>query len=42
MQEQGKAFYPENIYILAGVLFEMRQDLKADLSTELIKVMIAL
>jgi hypothetical protein len=42
LQNHGKAFYSENIYILAGVLFEMREDLKADLSMELIKVMTAL
>jgi hypothetical protein len=42
MQEYGKAFYSQNIYILAGVLFNKHHDLKADLSTELIKIMKAL
>jgi hypothetical protein len=42
MQDQGKAFYSENIYMLVGVLFGKGQNLKADLSTELIKVMTAL
>ncbi|WP_069789486.1 methyltransferase [Cyanobacterium sp. IPPAS B-1200] len=37
-----KAFYSPNIYILAGVLFKKCHNLKADLSTELIKIMTAL
>jgi hypothetical protein len=42
LQDHGKAFYSQNIYILAGVLFNKHHDLKADLSTELIKIMTAL
>jgi hypothetical protein len=42
LQDHGKAFYSQNIYILAGVLFNKHHDLKADLSTELIKIMKAL
>ena len=37
----GKAFYSENIYILAGVLFKKHSS-KPDLSTELSKIMKAL
>lgn len=42
LQDGGKAFYSENIYMLAGVLFNKSQDMKADLSTELIKIMTTL
>lgn len=42
LHKHCKAFYSPNIYILAGVLFKKRHNLKADLSTELIKVMTAL
>jgi hypothetical protein len=42
LREHRKAFYSQNIYILAGVLFKKRHDLKTDLSTELIKIMTAL
>ncbi len=42
LRRQSKAFYSQNIYILAGVLFKKHHDLKADLSTELIKIMTAL
>ncbi len=37
-----KAFYSQNTYFLAGVLFKKQHNLKADLSAELIKVMTAL
>jgi methylase of polypeptide subunit release factors len=42
LQDGGKAFYSQNIYMLAGVLFNKKQDLKADLSMELIKIMTSL
>jgi methylase of polypeptide subunit release factors len=42
LHKHRKAFYSPNIYILAGVLFKKYHNLKADLSTELIKVMTAL
>jgi len=42
LQKHYKAFYSPNIYILAGVLFKKCHNLKADLSTELIKIMTAL
>lgn len=37
-----KAFYSQNIYFLAGILFKTQHNLKADSSAELIKVMTAL
>jgi hypothetical protein len=36
------AFYSENIYFLAGVLFKKQQKSTVDLSTELVQVMTAL
>jgi len=42
LQKCGKAFYSENIYILAGVLFKKRHTSKVDLSNELIKIMTSL
>jgi methylase of polypeptide subunit release factors len=42
LQEHGKAFYSQNVYILAGVLFHKGKALKADLTPELIKIMTAL
>ncbi len=42
LRKLHKAFYSQNIYFLAGVLFKKQHNLKADLSTELIKVMTAL
>ena len=41
MQKKGLAFYSENIYLLAGVLFT-RNQVKVDLSSELIKIMTCL
>ncbi len=41
LQENGKAFYSQNIYILAGVLFNKNRG-KADLTSELIKIITAL
>ncbi|HEY9878591.1 MAG TPA: methyltransferase [Leptolyngbyaceae cyanobacterium] len=42
LQRQQKAFFSENIYFLAGVLFEKKNFKNTCLSTELIKVMTAL
>ncbi len=42
LRKHGKAFYSQNIYILAGVLFRKRHELKPDLSAELIKSLTAL
>jgi hypothetical protein len=42
LHQHYKAFYSPNIYLLAGVLFKKYGNSKADLSTELIKVMTAL
>jgi hypothetical protein len=42
LRKHNKAFYSQNIYILAGVIFKKRHRAKADLSTELIKTMTAL
>ncbi len=42
MRENNKAFYSNNIYFLAGVLFTKRQEAAVDLSTELVQVMTAL
>ena len=41
MQKSGLAFYSENIYLLAGVLFTRNQT-TVDLSSELIQVMTSL
>jgi len=42
LRKVGKAFYSQNIYFLAGVMFGRRNRAKADLSNELIKVMTSL
>ena len=42
LQKQGMAFYSENIYLLAGVLFQKQQKSPRDLSIELIELMTAL
>lgn len=42
LREHHKAFYSENIYFLAGVLFKKQHESIVDLSTELIQVMTAL
>lgn len=42
LQKQGMAFYSENIYLLAGVLFQKQQKSPRDLSIELIQLMTAL
>lgn len=42
LQKKQKAFYSENIYFLAGVLFKKEDSLNVDLSAELLKVMTAL
>ncbi len=42
LRKHRQAFYSQNIYFLAGVLFTQRRYAKLDLSTELIKVMTAL
>ncbi len=42
LHKHQKAFYSENIYILAGVFLKKCDNLTADLSPELIKVMTAL
>jgi methylase of polypeptide subunit release factors len=42
LRRKYKAFYSSNIYFLAGVLFQKRQQSKADLSIEFLKVMTAL
>ncbi|MBV6626780.1 MAG: methyltransferase [Rivularia sp. (in: Bacteria)] len=41
MQRKGMAFYSDNIYLLAGVLFS-RNQAKVDLSSELIQIMTSL
>ncbi|NJM23965.1 MAG: SAM-dependent methyltransferase [Richelia sp. RM2_1_2] len=41
MQKKGLAFYSENIYLLAGVLFT-RNQMTVDLSSELIQIMTSL
>ncbi|CAA9385222.1 Phosphopantothenoylcysteine decarboxylase / Phosphopantothenoylcysteine synthetase [uncultured Microcoleus sp.] len=41
LREQGMAFYSENIYLLAGVLFKKQQKSQRDLSIELIQLMTA-
>ncbi len=42
LRENNKAFYSEQIYFLAGVVFKKRQKSKTDLSNELVQVMTAL
>lgn len=42
LHKHHKAFYSQNIYILAGVLFKKINNLNVDLSAELIKIMTAL
>lgn len=42
LRKNSKAFYSQNIYFLAGVLFQKRDDSSIDLSAELLKVMTAL
>lgn len=42
LRNQHKAFYSNNIYILAGVLFKKSHSVNQDLSAELIKVMTTL
>jgi methylase of polypeptide subunit release factors len=42
LQRDRKAFYSSNIYLLAGVLFEKHVQGNADLSPELLRVMMAL
>ena len=41
LRKQGMAFYSENIYLLAGVLFQKQQKSRRDLSIELIQLMTA-
>jgi methylase of polypeptide subunit release factors len=42
LKRQNKAFYSENVYILAGVLFAKRDGSNADLSIDLINILTAL
>lgn len=42
LRKEGMAFYSENIYLLAGVLFKQQQNSQRDLSIELIQLMTAL
>jgi hypothetical protein len=42
LQQQGKAFYSDRIYFLAGVLFSKKNDNAIDLSIEFLKVMTVL
>ncbi|AFY33635.1 hypothetical protein [Calothrix sp. PCC 7507] len=42
LRQHHKAFYSQNIYILAGVLFKKHHNSQADMSSELIKIMTAL
>jgi hypothetical protein len=42
LRDQGQAFYSQNIYFLAGVLFQKYELCKADLSKELLQVMTVL
>lgn len=42
LRENGQAFYSENIYFLAGVLFQHSSIASVDLSDELVRVMTAL
>jgi methylase of polypeptide subunit release factors len=42
LRQKGMAFYSENIYLLAGVLFTKQTTSKDDMSNELVKVMTSL
>ena len=42
LQECGRAFYSQDIYLLAGVLFKKQQHSHLDLSTDLIKILTSL
>ncbi|MBE9179588.1 SAM-dependent methyltransferase [Oculatella sp. LEGE 06141] len=42
MRSEGRAFYSEKMYLLAGVLFTKEVSPKGNLSTELVKVMTSL
>ncbi|PIG91235.1 methyltransferase [Gloeocapsopsis sp. IPPAS B-1203] len=42
LRKNNQAFYSENIYMLAGVLFTKKYKLKLDLSEELLQIMTAL
>lgn len=42
LKENGKAFYSDNIYLLAGVLFKQKDNSDVDLSLEFLRVMTAL
>jgi methylase of polypeptide subunit release factors len=42
LRDNNKAFYTDQIYFLAGVLFKNKQDCTVDLSAELAKVMTSL
>lgn len=42
LRQESKAFYSQNIYFLAGVLFTQKNTLDRDLSAEFLKVMTAL
>lgn len=42
LRQRNRAFYSQNIYLLAGVLFTKESASKDDLSTELVKLMTAL
>lgn len=42
LRKHQKAFYSDNVYFLAGVLFKKRQESLVNLSTELLQVMTAL
>ena len=42
LRQQGIAFYSQNIYLLAGVLFKKQQKSQRDLSRELMQLMTAL
>jgi hypothetical protein len=42
LRQKHKAFYSQNIYFLAGVLFKKSDSSNVDLSAELLKVMTAL
>lgn len=42
MRQDNKAFYSNNLYLLAGVLFTKRANSQVDLSNELVKVLTSL
>lgn len=42
LREHNMAFYSENVYLLAGVLFQKQHKLSIDLSNELIQIMTSL